>query len=99
MAWLIEKEPEQSVLADEFRKFVSSGSTVKIPDTHDGMSARIAKQFEFKAIYLSGAAYTASRGLPDLGIIYSNEVAEHASELIRASGLPFFAEISKLGTQ
>lgn len=57
------------------------------------MSARIAKQHDFKAIYLSGAAYTASRGLPDLGIVYSNEVAERARDLIRASGLPLLVDI------
>ncbi|NTZ17544.1 methylisocitrate lyase [Paenibacillus sp. JMULE4] len=93
MAWLIEKVPEQSRLADEFRRLVSGGPILKIPGTHDGMSARIAKQHDFKAIYLSGAAYTASRGLPDLGIVYSNEVAERARDLIRASGLPLLVDI------
>lgn len=31
MAWLIEKEPEQSRLADEFRRLVSGGPILKIP--------------------------------------------------------------------
>ncbi len=93
MAWLIEEEPDQKTLAAEFRKSVNSASIVKIPGAHDGMAARIAKQFDFKAIYLSGAAYTASRGLPDLGLIYSNEVAERARELVRASGLPLLVDI------
>jgi methylisocitrate lyase len=93
MTWLIEEEPEQRELAEQFRKLVSAGSIVKIPGAHDGMAARIAKQFDFKAIYLSGAAYTASRGLPDLGMIYSNEVADRARELIRASGLPLLVDI------
>ncbi|BFH61350.1 methylisocitrate lyase [Paenibacillus azoreducens] len=93
MAWLIEEEPDQKQLAAQFRKLVSGPTIVKIPGAHDGMAARIAKQFDFKAIYLSGAAYTASRGLPDLGLIYSNEVAERARELIRASGLPLLVDI------
>ncbi|TBL76459.1 methylisocitrate lyase [Paenibacillus thalictri] len=93
MAWLIEEEPDQKKLAGEFRKLVSTGSIVKMPGTHDGMAARVAKQFDFKAIYLSGAAYTASRGLPDLGIIYSNEVADRAREIVRASGLPLLVDI------
>lgn len=93
MAWLIEEEPDQRTLADEFRRLAGTGSIVKIPGTHDGMAARIAKQLDFKALYLSGAAYTASRGLPDLGIIYSNEVADRARELVRASGLPLLADI------
>lgn len=93
MSWLIEKDPEQIQLASEFRKLVAAGPIVKIPGTHDGMAARIAMKYHFRAIYLSGAAYTASRGLPDLGIIYSNEVAERARELVRATGLPLLVDI------
>ncbi|MEW9701669.1 methylisocitrate lyase [Paenibacillus sp. SI8] len=93
MAWLVEKEPNQAELAADFRKLVEAGPFVQIPGAHDGMAARIAKQCQFQAIYLSGAAFTASRGLPDLGIIYSNEVAERARELIRASGLPLLVDI------
>jgi methylisocitrate lyase len=93
MSWLIEEEPDQKQLAAEFRKLAEAGPIVRIPGTHDGMSARIAKLSHFGAIYLSGAAYTASRGLPDLGLIYSNEVAERARDLVRASGLPLLVDI------
>lgn len=93
MSWLIEEEPSQIELASEWRRLVETGPILQIPGTHDGMAARMAKQAEFQAIYLSGAAYTASRGLPDLGLIYSNEVAERARELVRASGLPLLVDI------
>ncbi|MZQ86809.1 methylisocitrate lyase [Paenibacillus sp. 5J-6] len=93
MAWLIEEEPDQNQLAARFRQLVEEGPIVQIPGAHDGMAALIAKQAKFEAIYLSGAAYTASRGLPDLGLIYSNEVAERARELVRASGLPLLVDI------
>ncbi|MCY9660609.1 methylisocitrate lyase [Paenibacillus chondroitinus] len=93
MAWLIEEEPEQRELAARFRQLVEAGPIVKIPGAHDGMAALIAKQARFEAIYLSGAAYTASRGLPDLGLIYSNEVAERARELVRAARLPLLVDI------
>ncbi len=63
--------------------------------------SRCARRYEcafgpeagFQALYLSGAAYTASRGLPDLGLIYSNEVAERARDLVRASKLPLLVDI------
>lgn len=93
MAWLIEQEPDQKQLADNFRLHMTTGQILKIPGTHDGMAARIAKQCDFKAIYLSGAAYSASRGLPDLGLIYSNEVADRARDLVRTSGLPLLVDI------
>src|SRR5699024_9935749 len=47
----------------------------------------------FSALYLSGGAYTASQGLPDLGIITSTEVADRAKELIRATDLPVLVDI------
>jgi len=93
MSWLLEQAPDQRELAANFRSLIASGTILKIPGTHDGMSARIAKQHQFEALYLSGAAYTASRGLPDLGLIYSNEVADRARELIRASCLPVLVDI------
>ncbi|MHA6480345.1 methylisocitrate lyase [Paenibacillus sp. strain BS8-2] len=93
MSWLIEEEPGQSELAQRFRQLVGRGPILQIPGAHDGMSARVAKRSGFEALYLSGAAYTASRGLPDLGILYGNEVAERARELVRATGLPVLADI------
>src|SRR5699024_5250379 len=41
----------------------------------------------------SGGAYTASLGLPDLGIITSTEVAERAREIVRATDLPILVDI------
>lgn len=93
MTWFIEQEPDQKELAAKFRARMLNGPLLKIPGAHDGMAALIAKQYDFEAIYLSGAAYTASRGLPDLGLIYSNEVADRARELIRSSGLPLLVDI------
>ncbi|GLV13349.1 2-methylisocitrate lyase [Alicyclobacillus hesperidum] len=93
MAWLVEQQPSQEELAQQFLKRISEVDILKIPGAHDGLAARIAKQVGFEALYLSGAAYTASRGLPDLGIVYSNEVAERAADLVRASGLPVLVDI------
>ena len=53
------------------------------------MAGLVARNAGFSALYLSGAAYTASRGLPDLGIVTSTEVAERARDLVRATDLPF----------
>ncbi|TCZ76507.1 methylisocitrate lyase [Paenibacillus albiflavus] len=93
MSWLLEQVPDQKQLALQFKQLITSGTILSMPGAHDGLAARIAKQFQFEAIYLSGAAYTASRGLPDIGLIYSNEVADRARELIRAAGLPLLVDI------
>ncbi len=93
MTWLVESQKSQEELANEFKKLMTAGPILTIMGAHDGMAALVAKNVGFKALYLSGAAYTASRGLPDLGILHSQEVAERAREIVRASDLPLLADI------
>ncbi|HET7627930.1 MAG TPA: isocitrate lyase/phosphoenolpyruvate mutase family protein, partial [Bacillales bacterium] len=93
MSWLINQPKSQMELAGTFRKLMNHNDILKIPGAHDGMSALVAKQAGFEALYLSGAAYTASRGLPDLGVISSTEMAERAREIVRAAGLPLLVDI------
>lgn len=93
MSWLIEQEHSQQQLAEQFRRLMTAPDILKLPGAHDGMAARMAKQVGFAALYLSGAAYTASRGLPDLGIVSSEEVAARARDIIRATDLPLLVDI------
>ncbi|WP_082235418.1 methylisocitrate lyase [Halobacillus massiliensis] len=93
MTWMVEPKSTQPERAQAFKQLMKQPEILKIPGAHDGMSAKIAKDTGFQAIYLSGAAYTASRALPDLGLIYSNEMAEKAQELVRASDLPLLVDI------
>ena len=59
---------------------------------HDGMSAVLAKQAGFAALYLSGAALSASMALPDLGLLTLEDVARRAREIVRASALPLIVD-------
>ncbi|MFS0645121.1 methylisocitrate lyase [Siminovitchia sp. 179-K 8D1 HS] len=93
MTWIVEKQKSQLELADEFKSLMTKGPILKIMGTHDGMAALIAKKVGFQALYLSGGAYTASRGLPDLGILHSQEVAERARDIVRAANLPILVDI------
>ncbi|MBM7632468.1 methylisocitrate lyase [Geomicrobium sediminis] len=93
MSWVVNEQSSQQQLAERFLKLVKEDSILQIPGAHDGMSALMAKKSGFEALYLSGAAYTASQGLPDVGFIYSNEIADRARELIRATDLPVLVDI------
>lgn len=92
MAWLLQKESPQRELAERFRQLVKRGPVV-LPGAHDALSALIAQRVGFEALYLSGAAYTASRGLPDLGLVTSQELAERARDIVRATDLPLIVDI------
>ncbi len=93
MAWLVNEEHTQAELADRFKRLMTKPEILKIPGAHDAMAALVAKQTGFEALYLSGAAYTASRGLPDLGMITSEEMAVRARDLVRATNLPVLVDI------
>ncbi|MFJ5624679.1 methylisocitrate lyase [Peribacillus loiseleuriae] len=93
MAWIVNQQSTQVDLANCFRKLIESPGILQIPGAHDAMAGLVAKKTGFKALYLSGAAYTASRGLPDLGIVSSDEVARRARDIVRATDLPILVDI------
>ncbi|MEK4873649.1 methylisocitrate lyase [Bacillus sp. FSL W8-0102] len=93
MVWVVEHESTQEELAERFRTLMNAPDILQIPGTHDGMAALIARKVGFQALYLSGGAFTASQGLPDLGIVTSEEVARRARELVRAANLPVLVDI------
>lgn len=93
MAWIVDQQSTQEALANQFKTLIQEENILQIPGAHDAMAALVAKKAGFSALYLSGGAYTASLGLPDLGIITSTEVADRAKELIRATNLPVLVDI------
>ncbi|GLS22954.1 2-methylisocitrate lyase [Labrys miyagiensis] len=88
MPYLLASDHPSEPAEKRFRALLGEGSIVRIPGTHNGMAALQAKAAGFDALYLSGAAMTASMGLPDLGIITVDEVAFFIRQVARASGLP-----------
>ena len=81
MAWIVDQPSSQAELANRFKELMTAPDIMQIPGAHDAMAALVAKQAGFSALYLSGAAYTASLGLPDLGVITSAEVAQRAKRI------------------
>jgi methylisocitrate lyase len=77
---------------DRFRALVARGGILRLPGAHNGMAALQAKAAGFDALYLSGAAMSASMGLPDLGIITVDDVCFFIRQIARASGLPLLVD-------
>jgi methylisocitrate lyase len=74
------------------RELIGTGRSVAIPGAYDGMTALLAAQAGFGALYLSGAALSASMALPDLGMFTMEEVVRRAREIVRASQLPLIVD-------
>lgn len=77
---------------DRFRALLAGPGIVRIPGTHNGHAALQARAAGFQAAYLSGAAMTASMGLPDLGMITVDDVCFFIRQVSRASQLPVMVD-------
>ena len=72
--------------------YLIADGVLQLPGTHNGHAALQARAAGFEACYLSGAAMTASMGLPDLGIITVDEVTFFIRQVARASMLPVLVD-------
>jgi methylisocitrate lyase len=63
-----------------------------MPGAHNGLAARQAAKAGFGALYLSGAAMSASMGVADVGILTVDDVCFFVRQVARASGLPVLVD-------
>jgi methylisocitrate lyase len=75
-----------------FRRLLERPEILQMPGAHFGMASLLARKAGFEAVYLSGAAMTATMGLPDLGMITVDEVCFWIRQVNRASGLPMLVD-------
>ncbi len=92
MPYLVADDLPAAPAGDRFRLALAAGGILRIPGTHNGLAALQARAAGFQACYLSGAAMTASMGLPDVGIITVDEVTFFIRQVSRASGLPVLVD-------
>ena len=92
MSYLIAATLPQASAGDRFRALLAKPGIVRIPGTHNGQAALQARAAGFQAAYLSGAAMTASMGLPDLGMITVDDVCFFIRQVSRASQLPVMVD-------
>ncbi len=74
------------------KEALSRGETIVAPGVFNPISAMLAKKHGFKAIYLSGAALTASYGLPDLGLITLDEILYMVRKIYSIVNLPIIVD-------
>jgi methylisocitrate lyase len=84
--------PELASAGKRFRDLLARPGILQMPGAHNGLAALQARDAGFEAHYLSGAAMTASMGLPDLGIITVDEVCFFIRQIARATGLPILVD-------
>lgn len=90
MTWLTPDPAEHP--AKRFREMLAGGETIVAPGVFNGLSALLAKKAGAKAIYLSGAAFSASMGLPDVGLFTLDEIQRNARQIVRVTRIPLIVD-------
>jgi methylisocitrate lyase len=92
MTWLTETERDPGPAGDRLAALWARPGILGMPGAHDPLAALVARRAGFQALYLSGAALTASLGLPDLGLLTLGELSYFTRAIARASGLPVLVD-------
>lgn len=92
MPYLVSSDLPEQPAGERFRALLAREDILQLPGAHNGMAALQARAAGFEGLYLSGAAMTASMGIPDLGIITVDEVSFFIRQIARASGLPLLVD-------
>jgi 2-methylisocitrate lyase-like PEP mutase family enzyme len=74
------------------KKLMTGQAPLVAPGVFDGLSAGMARQAGFAAVYASGGAIARSLGLPDLGLVGLAEMAARLGEITEAAALPVLAD-------
>jgi methylisocitrate lyase len=92
MPYLVSADLPRESAGSRFRALLERPQILQLPGAHNGQAAIQARNAGFDGLYLSGAAMTASMGIPDLGIITVDEVCFFIRQIARAAGLPLLVD-------
>src|SRR6195952_1370534 len=92
MTYLVAADLPTGNAGDRLRALLARPGILPMPGAHNGRASLQARAAGFQALYLSGAAMSASMGLPDLGIITVDDVCFFIRQVARASGLPVLVD-------
>ncbi len=88
------KPTEDGRGAPKLRTLLSGKRTVAVPGVFNPAVALLAEEAGFEGLYLSGAAFANSLGLPDLGVTTLTEVADAAAGITSAvPSLPLIVDV------
>lgn len=91
MTWMLKSGSGQSHGA-RLRALIEGGETLSVPGVYNPLSAMIARRVGFDVLYFSGAAFSASLGIPDIGLFTLDELTQAVRWMVRASDMPFIVD-------
>jgi len=90
MVWLTPQNGEHP--ARRLRALLTQSGALTVPGVFNGLSALLARRAGASAAYLSGAALSASMGIPDIGLVTLDELVRTARQIVRVTGLSLIVD-------
>ena len=78
--------------AREIRRKLSQSDIIRAPGVYDGITACLAEDAGFPAVYMTGAGTSMSLGYPDYGLVTQTEMVSNASVITRTVKVPVIAD-------
>ena len=97
MTWMLDDGAGENH-ARRLRALIDSGETLSVPGVYNPMTGIMARKIGFDALYFSGAAFSASLGIPDIGLFTLDELTESVRWVVKASRLPLIAWRQEFGS-
>ncbi|MBM7816769.1 methylisocitrate lyase [Brevibacterium paucivorans] len=80
------------VRREKFRELLAGDKLVQFPGAINPINAQLIEQAGFEGVYISGGAFSAAQGLPDIGLTTLTEVVDHGRNISRVTNLPTFID-------
>ncbi|MCH7626408.1 MAG: methylisocitrate lyase [Chloroflexi bacterium] len=91
MTWMLDDGASENH-ARRLRALIESGETLAVPGVFNPMTGIMARKIGFDALYFSGAAFSASLGIPDIGLFTLDELTDAVRWVVKASKLPLIVD-------
>ncbi|OZE26714.1 MULTISPECIES: methylisocitrate lyase [Nocardiaceae] len=70
------------------RATLASTSITRLPGAINPLTAKLIQEIGFEGVYMSGGAFSAGLGLPDIGLTTLTEVITHSAQIAAVTDLP-----------
>ncbi|WP_032403504.1 methylisocitrate lyase [Rhodococcoides fascians] len=71
-----------------FRASLESANITRLPGAINPLTAKLIQEIGFEGVYVSGGAFSAGLGLPDIGLTTLTEVITHSAQIAAVTDLP-----------
>src|SRR5258708_2546661 len=74
------------------RQLLAAKNMLVAPGAYDGITARLAEQAGYSAVYMTGAGTSMARGFPDFGLLGMSEMVDNAAMMARTVEIPLISD-------